>query len=289
VGHYFNNTTVSANTMSDYLSAVRDLYIQHERPNPTERTVLLKRTLQAMRNARAKQPRKPHKIRLPVTAAMLRHMHELLDMTDFDDCTFWAACVTGYASMMRCGEFTVTKDTAAKAYLRQENVTYTTRGLLLLLRVSKTDRDAKGQYIPVGYGADVMCPITALRHMQAHPQYKKDPKAPLFQQAGHAFLTRSKFVPQLQHLATRVSDISASVVTHFGGHSLRKGACSDAVAAGVSELQLKTLGRWTSDTFQVYSDLLHVDLYQLTAFMTTPGLTTAPRSFNSIVRWAQHS
>ena len=44
--------------------------------------------------------------RLPITIAILRKLYSILNLNDYTDALFWAACLTGFFGFLRCGEFT---------------------------------------------------------------------------------------------------------------------------------------------------------------------------------------
>ena len=89
------------------------------------------------------------------------------------------------------------------------------------------------------------CP---LRAMQAYLQVWADRPGPLFQYVtGHAVL-RNDFNKELMW-ALLFYDLDP---TTFKSHSFRIGATTTAARLGMSDRQIRTLGRWKSEAFKQY-------------------------------------
>ncbi|KAL2096688.1 hypothetical protein ACEWY4_008836 [Coilia grayii] len=74
------------------------------------------------------------------------------------------------------------------------------------------------------------------------------PDDPLFVSDDGRPITRSLFQSHLKSIITQVG-IPAD---RYSSHSFRIGAATTAASNGLPELSLKTLGRWTSDAYQLY-------------------------------------
>ena len=71
---------------------------------------------------------------------------------------------------------------------------------------------------------------------------------PLFRLGDGRPLTRMILVQRLRDVLTRAG-IDCS---RYSGHSFRIGAATTAIARGVSDATVQTLGRWASDSFKRY-------------------------------------
>jgi hypothetical protein len=156
------------------------------------------------------------------------------------------------------GEFTYTaKRAKGKAFIHTEltrSDVHISKGLdylTLSLKRSKMDRENQGVNIIVAATGDAACPVTLLRHLYNKALQPRD--APLF-----------RFNTRTFHRATVVKALHArleclSINTKgFSGHSFRKGATQHAHDSGLLNEQIETLGRWSSDAFQLYSKASHV-------------------------------
>ena len=123
------------------------------------------------------------------------------------------------------------------------------------IKCSKTDPFHMGCDIYVGRGEGSVCPICALVNFLA---LRGSSEGPLFTFSDGRPLTR-------QQLSSTVQSIlhSAGYTGSYSGHSFRIGAATTAAARGVPDHLIKTLGRWSSDAYQIYirtpvSSIVHV-------------------------------
>ena len=125
---------------------------------------------------------------------------------------------------------------------------------------------------------DAICPREALKTL--FTRFKTPAaEAPLFccnHEFGYRhnmYFTRSWFLSQLKLLLLKAGMTPAG----FNGHSFRKGAAHSAAAAGMSGDEIKTLGRWKSDAYKLYTG--HDDVRRLKLAKTvTNKLRSTPRT-----------
>ena len=123
------------------------------------------------------------------------------------------------------------------------------------IKCSKTVPFCMGCDIYVGRGEGSVCPIRALGNFLA---LCGSSEGPLFTFSDGRPLTR-------QQLSSTVQSIlhSAGYTGSYSGHSFRIGAATTAAAWGVPDHMITTLGRWSSDAYQIYirtpvSSIVHV-------------------------------
>ena len=112
------------------------------------------------------------------------------------------------------------------------------------IKCSKTDPFRVGCDIYLGHGEGSVCPVVALGN---YLSLCGSAPGPLFTFGDGCPLTQ-------QQLSSTVQSIlhAAGYSGAYSGHSLRIGAATTAAARGVPEHLIKTLGRWSSDAYQVY-------------------------------------
>ena len=123
------------------------------------------------------------------------------------------------------------------------------------IKCSKTDPFRAGCDIYVGRGVDSVCPIVALG---SYLSRRGSTPGPLFLFSNSRPLTRQQLSSSVQAILH-----AAGYSGSYSGHSFRIGAATTAAARGVPDHLIKTLGRWSSDAYQVYirtpvSSIIHV-------------------------------
>ncbi|KAJ7016082.1 hypothetical protein C8F04DRAFT_983061 [Mycena alexandri] len=90
------------------------------------------------------------------------------------------------------------------------------------------------------------CPVAAAKHLFA--ELPRARTAPLFEDADGKPLHYKAFVAGLRTALTaaRIDP------TGFAGHSFRRGAASEAAAAGYNDYEIQLLRRWRSDSYKLY-------------------------------------
>jgi integrase len=252
---------LQAKTISAYLVGLRSLHIDlgfstdHFDDNPR-----LDRMVRGVKRSRAEPREKP---RLSITRPLLLDILALLNRHEPNDMTLYAAFCLAYAGFLRIGEFTwpeasMTHGTAefARWHITRRSVQIIgdNEHMHLTLPSSKTDYYREGVTITIAAAGDAACPVTAIIDLfNLCPGYGNN--VPLFARwpedhhwGARGAFTREYVTSNLRRLLTRAG-INAE---NYSGHSFRKGAATDARAAGLTENDIKTLGRWKSHAWKVY-------------------------------------
>jgi len=154
----------------------------------------------------------------------------------------WAACCLAFFGFLRCVEFTVPSqagynpaihlsfsDIAADDYNNPSTV-------VVSIKQSKTDPLGKGTTITLGATQNALCPIKALLPYLAR---RSSQPGTLFICENHHFRNQSAFRSQLM---TRLDELRLDA-SCYNTHSFRIGAATSTESAGLSESQIKTMGR----------------------------------------------
>ena len=234
-----------------YLSAVRSLYIDHGFPDPLVRCLRLQRLLRGIK--RVQGPVSPR--RLPITIDHLRVIQRSLDLSTADHVMLWAACCLGFFGFLRAGEFTVNSAFHPSTHMTvsdlQADSLVSPTCFKVRIKCSKTDPFRAGCDIYLGRGVDSVCPIVALGNYLSR---RGSTPGPLFLFSNGHPLTQQQLSSSVQAILHAAG---------YSGHSFRIGAATTAAARGVPDHLIKTLGRWSSDAYQVYirtpvSSIIHV-------------------------------
>ena len=114
----------------------------------------------------------------------------------------------------------------------------------LLIKSSKTDPFRRGVLLSIGPSGNSLCPVSALRH---YLQLRGFAPGPLFVSSLGCPLS-----PFLVNSWLRSILATVGISGHYSSHSFRIGAATCAAAAGVPDHLIKTLGRWSSNAYQLY-------------------------------------
>ena len=123
------------------------------------------------------------------------------------------------------------------------------------INCSKTDPFCMGGDIHVGPGEGSVCHVRTFGDCLA---LRGSFEGPLFTfNDGHP-LTRQQFSSMVQSILH-----TAGYTGSYSGHSFRIGAAATAADRRVADRLIKTLGRWSSDAYQIYirtpvSSIVHV-------------------------------
>ena len=188
----------------------------------------------------------PH--RLPITIDHLREIQRSLDLSTRDHNMLWAACCLGFFGFLRAGEFTVNVPFQPSIHMTvsdlQADALVNPTCFKVYVKCSKTEPFRLGCDIYLGGIEGSICPIRALGSYLAS---RGSAEGPLFTFSDGHPLTRQQLSSTVQSIlsAARCSGV-------YSGHSFRIGAATTAATQGVPDHLIKTLGRWSSDAYQIY-------------------------------------
>ena len=171
----------------------------------------------------------------------------------------WAACCLAFFGFLCCAEFIVPSQAGYNPaiHLSFHDITvddYNNPSTVVVsIKQSKTDPLGKGTTITLGATQNTLCTIEALLPYLAR---RGSQPGPLFISENQHFLTQSAF---RSHLMTLLDELGLDA-SCYNTHSFRIGAATSAESAGLSESQIKTIGRWKSDAYRRYIKPTHAQL-----------------------------
>ncbi|KAF7296793.1 Integrase/recombinase xerD like protein [Mycena indigotica] len=225
---------IQPKSIKAYLSAVRSLHVDADLPFTACESPVVQRLIRGIKRFHGEKDRKPV---LPITRSILtRILAQLRPGAVPGHSTLYAAFCLGYAGFLRSGEITSGNGKDASLNLTRNNVQFLpnfehAEYIQLTLPSSKTDPFRKGVTLTIAaVPGEPTCPVTALKRLDGKPLHYKT------------------FVTGLRE-ALSAAGINPS---GYAGHSLRRGAATEAAAAGCNDYEIQLLGRWRSDAYKLY-------------------------------------
>ena len=236
-------------SIPNYLNVVRLLHLESGYCNPLEGNF----ELSLLKKGINRQLGVPPRQKLPLTVTMLRRMHPFLSLCDPKDLAFWAACVLGFLGFMRKSTLLPLSANVegVKILLREDVKELDLSSFVLVVRQSKVIQFGQRVHsIPFAISPDyILCPVRSLlSHFGASPLGGKRPLFNYTVSGRELCLSQSAFVVRLNSLL-RAAGYKAS---DYSAHSLRRGGASLAFDLGLSPLQIKMRGDWSSDAYERY-------------------------------------
>jgi len=197
--------------------------------------------------------RKPD--RTPITIEVLSELVRACNSHTFDGVILKAAMCLAFAGFLRVGEFTYDKwdSTSPTIAVTRSSITFEPKTVSLLLPRSKSDPFRKGITIPMPATDKDTCPRRAIKLL--FKLYPAPGNTPLFCRESidgyknQRFFTRKWFINNVHDLLLKAGINPAG----YNGHSFRRGAAHTVAAAGMSDNEIKTLGRWAGPAFKLYT------------------------------------
>ena len=199
----------------------------------------------------------PQNSRLPITVDLLRTIKKALqkDIHSFENVMLWAACNVGFFSFLRSGELVLSDGEQFQEDLHLSFLSVSVddpvddpkkpQAVIIRLKRSKTDPFRSGVSVYLARTLKELCPVEALL---AYLHIRSTAPGPLYRLEDGNPLRKSKFI-SLVRLALASQGVADK---GYSGHSFRIGAATSAAMQGISDSNIKLLGRWESLAFLSY-------------------------------------
>ena len=235
---------LKGSTIKVYLSAVRSLHVFSNLTPPTHSEKLLLALKGASRLS------VPPDRKLPITYHLLSDILPSLEGRH-DELLLKTVMCTIFFGCFRTGEICLPdrENFSAKRHLAYGDVTIDTTlcTATFYLKQSKTDTLNQGVYVKVGCSGTSVCAYCLLRlFIGQHPRPMLD--SPLFVDSNMLILRKSYLIATTKLIVA----MAGHDPSMYSGHSFRAGSATTGASAGFSAWELKMLGRWSSDAYQVY-------------------------------------
>ena len=238
---FLSNRPVAPATMSTYISAIGYVHRIRGHYDPTSHPAV-----QKMLAATHKlNPRVD--TRLPITIIILKRLVSALNDTvsnPYIRLLFHAMYIIAFFGLMRVGEITRAKNGVVALYLHQVQVM--PEYIVLTISHFKHNLTCKPIELVLPAQADVdICPV---RVMQRYLSVRGLHDGPLFCYVDNKPVSRDFFINGLKS-ALNFCGLDVSL---YKSHSFRIGGASLYASLGLSDAQLRLIGRWNSDAFLRY-------------------------------------
>ena len=236
-----------------YMAAVRQLHVSNALPPPrTDDMPRLQQVLRGIKIVQGKQNATQLRHRRPISLEILQDIQALwAKQPDQDKTMLWAAFTTCFFGFMRAGEICShdAQSIDATSDLLVEDVTVDNirdpKLVKIHLKKSKTDQFREGVDVYIARTYCKLCPVAALLSWLV---VRSNSPGFLFQFSSGKPLTRSAFVRELKEVISATGRDPSG----FSGHSFRSGAATTAATKGISDSNIKLLGRWKSSAYHRY-------------------------------------
>ena len=225
--------TLKLQSIKVYLSAVRNLHLEHGLPDPPMSDALnLRRLMRGIKRVHGG----PADHRLPITPNLFHSFRRFLVLSHPDHLTLWEALLLAFFGFLRSNELLSIKLT---------DLTRIAEGYQVRIRASKTDPFRMGATIGISPTGDPsLCPVPVLDSLTSATGQRE---GPLFCLQTGVPLNRPRLNRLVRELAAR-----SGAPTKYSSHSFRIGAALAAAAVGIPEWQIQALGRWSTDCYKRY-------------------------------------
>lgn len=241
---YLYKKELKGSTIRVYLSGVRNSHILRGFKNPLggERLKL------ALKGTLVLSP--PPNRKLPITFSILEKMFEVCKKRH-DKLLIRTAITLAFFGCLRASELCISTKFDATTNLTISDVRLfkDEKYLILHLKKSKTDYLSEGSNIYIGCSESKVCSYcTMVRYLQTRCVPLTSPNDPLLIDVNGSVLSKTKFVD-----ITRLLLASIGInPQQFSGHSYRAGSATTAGNIKFNEHEIKSLGRWKSNAYELY-------------------------------------
>jgi hypothetical protein len=241
--------SISASSIPNYLNVIRLLHLESGLSNPLEGNFELQMLKRGIKRVKGVPPCQKE----PITIAILRQMYGFLDLAKPSDLSFWSAALIAFYGFLRNSSvLPVSKDFDPKKTLLRSDVSkLCLSSFVLQCRHSKVVQfGQKVLSLPYVSCNDLsLCPVRALlAHFGASPLGARRPLFNYLCMGRECAMTQADFVSRLKLLLCKVGVKAVD----YSAHSFRRGGASYAFTIGMSPLQIKLRGDWSSNAYERY-------------------------------------
>jgi hypothetical protein len=232
-----------------YLNIIRILHLEAGFANPLADNWELGLVKKGISRLHGRPPQQ----KLPITIEMLRAIASFLFIRSPADQAFMAATLIGFFGFFRKSTLLPAPGAlmAGKYIARSDISNLTLESFELISRFSKVIQFGQRLHIvPFTRIPDArICPLRALlTHLGASPLAPTRPLFNFMDAGREVTLSQKSYVARL-HAVLQSAGFNPTL---YSAHSLRRGGASFAFQVGLSHVQIKSRGDWSSNAFERY-------------------------------------
>ena len=262
---------LKASSIRVYLSAVRAMHIDEGYGNPIENCFRITKALRGL-----DMVADPPKQKLPITFPILCKMKAQVPQ-NYNGMVVWCAMTVAFFGCLRAAELAPGSSFNPACHLCVCDLTFSQiegrQCAIVIVKHSKTDTKNVGFRLYISCTGVETCGYCALLTMlkwRFQHGITMDDSTPLFLFANGDCLTKSTFKAWTKSLLLAIG-MDAS---QFSGHSYRAGSATTAALCGLSDHEIKLLGRWSSSAYQRYIRAPEPLLASFSSRLATPQSLT---------------
>lgn len=191
--------------------------------------------------------------RLPLTVPIINNLIDVIPQvlsTNYEQLLFKAIFLFAFSAFARIGELVLTTTQPNENILLVDDVKFsitnkTAQEVIVCFRNFKHNVKGQSKTISFSHGRTQISPVkTLVSYLCIRPKGQ----GPLFCMTNGKPIHRIYF-DKILHKCLNKCNLDGS---RYKGHSFRIGAATDAAERGLSDAQIRNLGRWKSNAFQKY-------------------------------------
>ena len=245
---------LSPSSIPKYLNIIRIIHLEAGEPDPC---VLEFPKVKSLLVGIAKDKGTPTQRMSPITPAILLKVKGQPDFSSLDNCSFWAACLVGFFSLLcksnlfppSMSEFDSDK------HLNRRFLRAAPWEFVITLPWTKTiQRHKRILEVPlVRIPGHQLCPVSAIQSL-LNLTRDANPSSPLFLRRVKSRLVPVLYTWFVNRLKTCLTKAGVDA-TKFGSHSFRRGGATWALNCDLPSEYIRILGDWKSEAYKSYLEV----------------------------------
>ena len=245
---YMSALKFAHSTICSYVSAISYVHKLRGLADPTK-SFLISKLLMAHRRANPLLD-----VRLPITRPVLHRLVRSLEFTNsfsYQRVLYTAMFLIAFYGFFRLGELASKNKRAANPVVQFDQLTFLLqddRPAIAKICISQYKHSLSKRLFDVLINCELSQPFCPVDRLLQFCALRGDAPGPLFYMPDLSPISISIFNRQLSSSLS----FCGLDTSRYKAHGFRIGAVGHAAASGLSDAQIRFLGRWSSDAFKVY-------------------------------------